>query len=313
MIPDQWYAVLDSRSLAGKPIGIERLGELLVVWRTDSGEAVVHRDRCVHKGARLSLGRVRDGCIECPYHGLRFDPSGACRLVPFLGSEHEISPNWKVEAYPTREAFGLVWVWYGHAEPADELPSLDALGAGVGRTWQTHSVWPYHYTRLMDSNFDVYHFPFVHRSVNPGLGPVVVEHEVKDLGDRIDTRVTLDAYGVDRRGGRARKTFVMNVRLPNLLYFEMSRRLWLLAIMTPVDEDRTWVFARYYANLPFGRLVASLVGRFEYRIVQNQDRRIPDTLPKGPVQQGEYAYGEVDTGSILWFQKRDELRMPGQS
>ena len=76
---------------------------------------------------------------------------------------------------------------------------------------------------------------------------------------------------------------------------------------------RTWVFARYYANLPFGRLVASLVGRFEYRIVQNQDRRILDTLPKGPVQQGEYAYGEVDTGSILWFQKRDELRMPGQS
>jgi len=60
-------------------------------------------------------------------------------------------------------------------------------------------------------------------------------------------------------------------------------------------------------------LVASLVGLFEYRIVQNQDRRILDTLPKGPVQQGEYAYGEVDTGSILWFQKRDELRMPGQS
>ena len=125
---------------------------------------------------------------------------------PFLGSEHEISPNWKVEAYPTREAFGLVWVWYGDAEPADELPWFDALGAGVGRTWQTHSVWPYHYTRLMDSNFDVYHFPFVHRSVNPGLGPVVVEHEVRDLGDRIDTRVTLDAYGVDRRVGRARKT-----------------------------------------------------------------------------------------------------------
>ena len=122
MIPNQWYAVLESRSLAGKPVGIERLGERLVAWRTNGGEAVVQRDRCSHKGARLSLGRVADGCIECPYHGLRFDAAGACRLAPFMGRQFDIPPDWQVEAYPTREACGLVWVWYGDAEPADELP-----------------------------------------------------------------------------------------------------------------------------------------------------------------------------------------------
>ena len=46
----------------------------------------------------------------------------------------------------------------------------------------------------MDSNFDVYHFPFVHRSLNPGLGSVVVDQQVEDHGDRIDMRVTLDGY-----------------------------------------------------------------------------------------------------------------------
>ncbi|MDP7570528.1 MAG: hypothetical protein QF391_02875, partial [Myxococcota bacterium] len=51
---------------------------------------------------------------------------------------------------------------------------FEGLPPGGGRAWQTRSIWPYHYTRLMDSNFDIYHFPFVHRSLNPALGPVVV-------------------------------------------------------------------------------------------------------------------------------------------
>ena len=41
VIPNQWYAVLESRSLGAKPVGIERLGERLVAWRAAGGEAVV--------------------------------------------------------------------------------------------------------------------------------------------------------------------------------------------------------------------------------------------------------------------------------
>ena len=321
MIPNQWYAVFESRSLTGKPVGIERLGERLVAWRTDAGEAVVQRDRCSHKGARLSLGRIADGYIECPYHGLRFDATGACRLAPFMGRQFDIPSTWRVEAYPTREACGLVWVWYGNAEPADELPWLEGLPPGGGRAWQTRSIWPYHYTRLMDSNFDIYHFPFVHRSLNPALGPVVVDQQVEDHGDHIDMRVTLGADSdrpangltEGRTGRRARKEFVLKVRMPNLLYLEMSPRFRLLAIMTPVDEERTWVFARYYADVPFGRLAAWIGGRFEYGLVQRQDRRILDTLPSGRLELGDYAYGTVDAGSRLWSEKRDRLRRAGEA
>ena len=321
MIPNQWYAVFESRSLTGKPVGIERLGERLVAWRTDAGEAVVQRDRCSHKGARLSLGRIADGCIECPYHGLRFDATGACRLAPFMGRQFDIPSTWRVEAYPTREACGLVWVWYGNAEPADELPWFEGLPPGGGRAWQTWSIWPYHYTRLMDSNFDIYHFPFVHRSLNPGLGPVVVDQQVEDHGNHIDMRVTLGAdsdgpangLAEGRTGRRARKEFVLKVRMPNLLYLEMSPRFRLLAIMTPVDEERTWVFARYYADVPFGRLAAWIGGRFEYGLVQRQDRRILDTLPSGRLELGDYAYGTVDAGSRLWSEKRDRLRRAGEA
>jgi hypothetical protein len=165
----------------------------------------------------------------------------------------------------------------------------------------------------MDSNFDVYHFPFVHRSLNPGMGPVVVDQHVEDRGDRIDMRVTLDGYPDERTGRRARKDFVLKVRMPNLLYLEMSPRFRLLAIMTPVAEERTWVFARYYADVPFGRLAAWIGGRFEYGLVQRQDRRILDTLPSGRLELDDYAYGTVDAGSRLWFEKRDRLRRDEQT
>lgn len=307
MIPNQWYAVLESAKLGKDPVGIERLGERFVVWRDVEGQVVVQQDRCVHKKARLSAGAVREGCIECPYHGLRFRPSGDCSLVPFMGRDYKIPASWKVPTYSAREECGLIWLWYGEAEPSDELPWFDGLPRSCRRTWETSAIWPYHYTRIMDSNFDVYHFPFVHRSVNPGLGPVVVEQEAEDLGELIKTRVTLDDYADKRKGTRARQTFVMNVRMPTLLYFEMTSRLWLLASMTPVDDKRTWVFARYYANMPLGRLVAWLVGRFEYNIVQDQDRRIMDTLPTGPLEAGDYTYGKADAGSIIWAKKRRKL------
>ncbi len=77
--------------------------------------------------------------------------------------------------------------------------------------------------------------------------------------------------------------------------------------MTPVDEKQTWVFARYFADMPLGGLVAGVVGRFEYKTVQDQDKRILDTLPEGPLEPGEYTYGKPDKASILWLRKRKQL------
>jgi hypothetical protein len=87
----------------------------------------------------------------------------------------------------------------------------------------------------------------------------------------------------------------------------MTKKIVLLASMTPIDDERTWVFARYYVNMPMGGLMAWLFGAFEYKMVQDQDKRIMDTLPKGPLQHGEYNYGKADAGSILWQKKRRKL------
>jgi phenylpropionate dioxygenase-like ring-hydroxylating dioxygenase large terminal subunit len=74
LIPDRWYAVLDSKEVrTGKPLGVRRFGESLVFWRDADGRIVVMKDRCPHRSSQLSLGRIIDGRIQCPFHGFEFD------------------------------------------------------------------------------------------------------------------------------------------------------------------------------------------------------------------------------------------------
>ena len=68
--------------------------EPIVFFRGESGEVGALEDRCCHRSAPLSVGRVRGDEIECGYHRLRFDREGNCtkirlrnwfRRMPVLG------------------------------------------------------------------------------------------------------------------------------------------------------------------------------------------------------------------------------------
>src|SRR5207247_10200359 len=77
-----WYPIVQSEELGqGKPIGIQCLGENLVVWRDDRGFPVVLSDRCPHRSAKLSLGRVLEGKLEWAMQGLSFNSCGQFALI----------------------------------------------------------------------------------------------------------------------------------------------------------------------------------------------------------------------------------------
>jgi phenylpropionate dioxygenase-like ring-hydroxylating dioxygenase large terminal subunit len=61
MIRNQWYIIAESRQIkSGKPIGMKRLGEKLVLWRDADGKVCCMQDQCVHRGAGLSIGKLVD-------------------------------------------------------------------------------------------------------------------------------------------------------------------------------------------------------------------------------------------------------------
>jgi phenylpropionate dioxygenase-like ring-hydroxylating dioxygenase large terminal subunit len=66
---NDWHVVAYAPALQeGKPIGVRLLDEDIVLWRV--GEKIyAWRDLCVHRGTRLSLGKVENQTLICPYHG----------------------------------------------------------------------------------------------------------------------------------------------------------------------------------------------------------------------------------------------------
>ena len=101
-----WYAVALSRAVSRAPHRVLIAGQAFVIFRS-GGALRCLTDRCPHRFAPLSLGRVVADTIECPYHGWRFDGTGRCRAVPGL---LEPVPNVIVPPHAVREANGLVYI-----------------------------------------------------------------------------------------------------------------------------------------------------------------------------------------------------------
>jgi phenylpropionate dioxygenase-like ring-hydroxylating dioxygenase large terminal subunit len=108
-----WHPVALVASVGEVPVAVQLLGERLVLWRDGEGDGrtavQAWADRCPHRGAQLSMGCVRGGQLECPYHGWRFDRVGQVVRVPALpGFVPPASHHATV--FDTVERYGLVWV-----------------------------------------------------------------------------------------------------------------------------------------------------------------------------------------------------------
>lgn len=104
-----WYPVALAEDVARQPLRVELLGDPYVLYRSRSGQPVVHLDRCPHRNVPLSGGRCReDDTIECPYHGWRFAPDGACTTIS--GSHSPPKATHAVETFATCELYGMVWM-----------------------------------------------------------------------------------------------------------------------------------------------------------------------------------------------------------
>ena len=77
-----WHPVAQSCEVVNAPLSVQLLNEAVVLWRNAEAKVQAFVDRCPHRGARLSMGRVENGHLECPYHGWQFASGGQCVKVP---------------------------------------------------------------------------------------------------------------------------------------------------------------------------------------------------------------------------------------
>jgi vanillate O-demethylase monooxygenase subunit len=103
------------------------LKEQVVLYRGADGRVAALQDRCSHRFAPLHMGKVINGDrIQCPYHGLEFDGSGACVLNPH-GAKN-IPSRAHIRSYPVTEKHKAIWIWMGD-QSADlaKVPDFSVL------------------------------------------------------------------------------------------------------------------------------------------------------------------------------------------
>lgn len=264
-LPAGWLAIADSKEIPnGKPIGIKRLGEWLVLWRDSQGRVIVQLDKCPHRSAKLSLGSVTENTITCPYHGFQFAPDGTCRLVPETGRG---AVNLKVRNYAVREEHGFIWVWHeAEAGPIGDPPWFDNIDSKFCYSQLTRT-WPTHITRCIENQIDYTHLPFVHkqtigRESNPQQKPVFTLD-----GERIRIQVNPSES----------ESGFLELRLPNIWQLCISARLSLVIAFAPVDEQATTLYLRTYQKFltaPVLREFAGWIMNFSNSVILNQDKAV---------------------------------------
>lgn len=106
---DHWYIVCRARDLKHRPIAVSLFERHMVLFRAKNGLPAALEDRCLHRNAKLSDGKVDKGLIACPYHGWRYAGDGTLAEIPAACSEHVVEKV-GVKVFPCIEQDGFIWV-----------------------------------------------------------------------------------------------------------------------------------------------------------------------------------------------------------
>ena len=179
-----WYVAAWDHEIGRDMLRRIILDEPVLLYRTVEGKAVALEDRCCHRQAPLSMGKLIGDVVKCPYHGLEFDTTGACVKVP---SQERVPPSAKVRSYPVVERNHWIWLWTGDpvkADPAliEDFHWLDDPKWGYGGNYLHVEA---NYLLLVENLLDTTHLPFLHPNTLGTDAFARSEFEVTRQGDRV--------------------------------------------------------------------------------------------------------------------------------
>jgi phenylpropionate dioxygenase-like ring-hydroxylating dioxygenase large terminal subunit len=305
-----WYPACLSDELLERPRKQKMLGCDFALFRDSKGKAHCVSNTCVHRGGSLACegdaapGKVVGDHLQCPYHGWKFNSEGDCVDIPSLvGTDVKIPARAKIDAYPTQEKYGIIFVFLGDLPEDERPPMLDAVEYGQEGWACNIQTYPLatSYQRSIENAIDPAHNEYVHPTHgfsgerdDYSVPPLVLEEEdewgvgfmadyessgspdekYKDLRDKATTRAGSGTYGASHFWTKIHPS-------GNFFMHQYTYDL-------PIDENNTRVFL---VNMRNAGLDDEMGARLRQRnlIVAQQDIdildevepvRTPDTLTK---------------------------------
>jgi len=292
VIPNQWYAILEPQEVkTGKPLSVTRMGERLVFWRDSKGVLTCMKDFCVHRGAALSIGKIVNDRIQCPFHGFEYNQTGRCQCIPANGRNAKVPNIFQVETYHVVEVHGFVWLWWG--DKREEYPPLpffsdidDSFNYGKFRDY-----WQVHYSRAIENQLDVFHIPFVH-ATTIGRG----DRTISDgpLARLENGNMEIWAYNRKDDGSQALRPDDLSepqrppqliFKVPNIWMDRISDAMRIIVAFVPIDEGNCVIYLHQYQRMIKIPLISSLfdwISILGSKVILRQDKRV--VLTQRPVK-----------------------------
>jgi phenylpropionate dioxygenase-like ring-hydroxylating dioxygenase large terminal subunit len=248
---NMWYPVCQSARVKEKPVGLHRLGLDVVLWRDSAGRVYAHDDRCLHRGAKLSVGEVISDTLRCAYHGWCYTTTGQCTTIPTSKTaENKLAPRLRLPAFEAQERAGLIWLYF--PEDNAPVPPLVIPEELEDRTYSgfiCEAEWYANWILILENLADPMHGPFLHgRSLTLSRG---------SLEDDMRTTRNENGFVVEREGQRGvnfdwsefycRDSIWVRLDIP--LPFGPKGILRILCFATPVDQSHTLVYFLRYRKL----------------------------------------------------------------
>jgi vanillate O-demethylase monooxygenase subunit len=159
---NKWYCAAPTIEVSTQPIEQVICDRPIVIFRTaESGKLVAMENRCPHRQAPLSMGKVIGDEIMCIYHGWVMNSSGQCVHIPH---QDNIAKSVQIETYPIVEKWGLIWIWIGNSERVDEtlIPDMDWTKDENRSSVFIRFHVDANYQLMADNLLDVSHSDFLH-------------------------------------------------------------------------------------------------------------------------------------------------------
>jgi phenylpropionate dioxygenase-like ring-hydroxylating dioxygenase large terminal subunit len=315
---ENWYIAARSKDVGNKrPLASTIMEEKVALWRTGRGDVAAVVDRCLHRNAALTAGRINDGCITCPYHGWSYGSDGLCSFVPSEGNDFRPRPDRRLETFPVAEQDGFVWVYMG--TPARAGGRRPFAFPPVGDGWNSYTMvtrFAGDVTDLVENFMDVPHTAFVHsgwfrKAHNAKPAEAIVER----MHDAVHVEYFQpdDSIGFTRRmlnPDNAPMTHTDRFFMPNVTRVDYgwgSRRGFIITSqITPVTPREAIVYTAI--TFRFGavnRLARRLLPAYT-RIVINQDVKIMDVQTATITRFGERRFH--GTGADVIHRSIEALR-----
>lgn len=321
VLRDYWYAVAAADTLRDSPHAVRLLGADLVLWRDEHGMASAAHDRCPHRESPLSPGTVRNGCLECPYHGWQFSGSGECVRIPSASAGTPVPSRAHLATVSCTERYGLVWVCLG--TPRAGIPDIVEDSSSTYRRINTPvEVWEVSAGRMVDNFCDVSHFPFVHTGTfgddqqtevpSVSLSQLDAdfygyEYTVEVANTELASSASGQSAGVVQR--RMTTGFNLPLTVRSTIHYHTGLDHILLLLSTPVDDTTSLFTFVVWRNDDFSVPAEDII-RFDLAIGAEDKKmleRVPGVLP---LDQTALVSVQADRCSVEWRRRFRELVAP---